>query len=173
MATRSREERRRRVVELREQGVSFREIGRTLGISHELARRDTREAGLTALTVAPNGFAARGGAFWAHATETFELDRHEQELLVQVCRLLDRADALQAVIVAEGPMVTTARGETRAHPAVVEERQVSLALGRLLAQLEIPASGDEPGLRSPRSARAAKAARVRWDLHDARRGGVA
>jgi hypothetical protein len=78
---------------------------------------------------------------------------------------------LQAVIVADGPVIRTGRG-VRPHPALAEERQVSLALGRLLAQLEIPAEqGEEPpGLRSGASARASKAARARWGIRDAREG---
>ena len=132
MATVSPEARRRRVRELREQGMSFREIGRRLGISHELARQDARAAGLTALTAVPGGLGRRGLAFWDHAVAAFELDQHEQELLQQVCRLLDRADALREEVAEHGAVLVTARGDRRPHPAIAEERQVSLAIGRLL-----------------------------------------
>src|SRR4051794_10802227 len=117
MAVLRTEERRRRVVELREQGITYREIGRLLGVSHEQARRDARDAGVAAVTpAAPDALGARGSAFWVHALDAFDLDRHEQELLVQVCRLLDRLDALRAAVEADGTVVTTARG-VRVHPA--------------------------------------------------------
>jgi DNA-binding transcriptional MerR regulator len=163
MATMRPEARRQRVRELREQGMSFREIGRQLGISHELARRDARDAGLTALTPAPGGLGGRGQAFWDHAVATFELDQHEQELLQQVCRLLDRADALQAEVAAHGVVLVSARGDRRPHPAISEERQVSLAIGRLLGQLEIPSEDETSTMATPTQARARKAARSRWD----------
>jgi len=163
------EARRERVKSLREQGLSFREIGRQLGISHEMARRDARDSGLTVLTRVPDGLGERGAAFWAHAVEVFEADRHEQELLVQVCRLLDRADELQSEITGHGVVLTTSRGDRRPNPAVAEERQLSLALGRLLAQLEIPAEDESLAIRSPASARASSAARSRWSTHTPRR----
>jgi hypothetical protein len=156
------EARRERVRALREQGLSYREIGRQLGISHEMARRDARDSGLTALTPVPDGLASRGQAFWDHATSAFELDRHEQELLTQVCRLLDRADALRVDIEQYGVVLVSSRGDRRPNPAVAEERQVSLAVGRLLGQLEIPAE-DDSVLPTPAQARARKAARSRWD----------
>jgi hypothetical protein len=164
------EHRRQRVVELREQGMSFREIGRTLGVSHELARKDAQAAGLTTLTPVPAGLQTRGQAFWAHATSTFGFDQHEQEVLQQVCRLLDRADSLQAVILADGVMTEDRFGQAKPHPAVGEERQVSLALGRLLSQLEIPGEDEEATLPSPWTRRAQKAARTRWAGHEKRSG---
>jgi hypothetical protein len=166
------EVRRQRVAELRRDGLSYRAIGRELGISHELARKDARAAGLTPLTSVPGGLAARGLSFWQHATTAFEMDRHEQELLMQVCRLLDRADALQAEVDALGPMVETSRGDRRPNPAIAEERQCSLALGRLLALLEIPAEDERSSPRSGWSRRAQGAAQVRWGVSDSGSGGV-
>lgn len=156
---------RDRVLSLRAEGCSYREIGRRAGISHEQARKLCRDAGLTALTVVPDGLARRGQAFWDHAVAEFELDQHEQELLVQVCRLLDRADQLKAEVDRFGLMLDSPSGLRRPNPAVAEERQVSLALGRLLGQLEVPAADEDetrPGIRSGFSTRARRAARRRW-----------
>lgn len=172
MAHLSPEARRKRVMALRTDGMTYREIGRQLGISHEQARRDARDSGVTALTAVPK-LGGRGAAFWQHATDAFELDQHEQELLVQACRLLDRADQLQAEIADHGLMVTSARGDRRPNPAVAEERQVSLAIGRLLAQLEIPsADDDKPSIRTGWQARAGKAADKRWDRERQKWGGA-
>ncbi|GAB2820608.1 hypothetical protein GCM10022221_18170 [Actinocorallia aurea] len=110
--------------------------------------------------MAPMG--ERGQAFWDHATGTFDLDRHELELLTQVCRMMDRADALQAEILETGPMVVTSRGDRRPNPAIGEERQISLAVGRLLSQLDIPAEDDSTSLASPAKVRARRAAERRW-----------
>jgi DNA-binding transcriptional MerR regulator len=158
------DERREQVKTLRDQGFSFREIGRQLGISHEQARQDCQAAGLTVLTVRPTGLGKRGKAFWEHATSVLIWDQHETELLTQVCRLLDRADALQAAIAEHGVLVPASRGGLRPNPAIAEERQLSLALGRLLAQLEIPStdSHQDPSLSTPAQGRARRAAKARW-----------
>jgi hypothetical protein len=86
------------------------------------------------------------------------VDRTELELLVEVCRLLDRSDELEMRIAADGIMV-----DGKPHPLMPEQRQVSLAIGRLVAQLGVPADDGGP-LSSPRSARARRAAQTRWDL---------
>jgi hypothetical protein len=167
MAQMTVETRREQVKDLRQQGLSFREIGRQLGISHELARRDARAvAGLTGLTAVPSGLGLRGQAFWDYAAATFEFDRHEQELLTQVCRLLDRADALCADIADHGVVLVTSQGNRKPNPALAEERQVSLTLGRLLAQLELPADDGSAGMVSPTTARARRAAQTRWRAHN-------
>jgi hypothetical protein len=156
--------RRVQAVDLRQQGMTYREIGRVLGISHEQARRYVRDAGVTGVTAVPDGLGARGSAFWSAAVEAYGFDRHELELLTQICRLLDRCDELRVIVARDGVMV-----DGRVHPAVAEERQVSLAAGRLLSQLAIPAD-DEPVGRSPASVRASRAARSRWDRTIAQRG---
>jgi hypothetical protein len=115
-------------------------------------------------------FGPRGAAFWTWAVETFEPERHEAELLRQACRLLDRLDALQAAVVEHGTMMHGERGGLKPNPAIGEERQVSLALGRLLAQLDIPDEDGDAGIVSPTSARASKAARSRWNTVQARTG---
>jgi hypothetical protein len=128
------------------------------------------EADFEAELLTVPGLGDRGNAFHAWAVSAFDFEVHEHELLLQVCRLLDRLDELEADIAERGPMVDTRFGERRPNPAVAEERQLSLALGRLLAQLDIPGpDGGEP-LMSPASARASKAARSRWDAVAARTG---
>lgn len=104
---------------------------------------------------------ARGRSFYLDVTTEFEMDRAERELLAQVCRLLDRLDELRAAIAADGLMVESSRGAS-VNPAVGEERQCSLALGRLLAQLQVPAAGESTAIASPTTVRARTAARARW-----------
>ncbi len=157
--------RRERAAELRRGGLTVRQIAGQLGVSTTTVSRDLRAAKVPTVTGAP-GLGERGAAFWGYVATTFDMDAGEREMLTQVCRLLDRANQLAAEVAAHGVIVTSARGEPRPHPAIAEERQVSLALGRLLSQLEIPDSDDDggsPGLRSASSVRASRAARSRWD----------
>ena len=90
------------------------------------------------LTSVPEGLGGRGQSFYDLARSTWELDRPETELLNQICRLLDRADELRTEIARRGILVTTSQGNVKTNPACGEERQVSLTLGRLLAQLALP-----------------------------------
>ncbi len=69
--------------------------------------------------------------------EKYELEEHEAVLLREAVRLTDLLDELHAEVERDGAVVT-ARGELRAHPAVVEGRQCRLALARILAVLRLP-----------------------------------
>jgi len=105
---------------------------------------------------APRGLGTRGRRFWRWAVREFDIGRAERELLAEVCRVLDTVDALQGQIAEDGDVVGG-----KPHPAHVELRQQRLALGRLLAQLDIP----DEAIDSPTTTRARKAARSRWDGH--------
>ena len=110
---------------------------------------------------APSGLAHRGGSFWRRRMAEFDFGDGEIELLVEICRALDEAEALHRVVVEQGSTVAGSRGQITAHPCLSELRQTRLMLGRLLSQLALP---DEDGdsLTSPLSARGRKAARTRW-----------
>jgi len=99
----------------------------------------------------------------------------EVELLVEACRMLDQAEALQEILDCDGLQVLGSAGQPRVHPAVAELRSSRLALGRLLAQLALP-DPEEETLPSPLQARARKAAHARWDrtarLREMRRRGA-
>jgi hypothetical protein len=120
---------------------------------------------------APAALRARGKRFWTAVTGRWELSLVEIELLVEVCRHLDECEALQLAIRRDGATTKGSNGQVRAHPALAELRGARVVLGRLLAQLRLPDDlGDE--LPSPRTARARRAAQVRWLHHErgARRG---
>jgi hypothetical protein len=111
---------------------------------------------------APAGLGPRGRGFWRDVLNTYALDLAETQLLTETCRLLDQCEQLQAVLDRDGLTVTGSTGQQRIHPAVGELRACRTALGRLLAQLDLPdPEGDT--LASPTSARARKAAQSRWD----------
>lgn len=117
---------------------------------------------------AEHGLDGRGLALWRKVVADYELEPAELVVLGQACRLLTVVDQLDAAVDRAGPVSV----EGRPHPALVEARQARLALGRLLAQLDL--DDDTAELVSPTTARARKAAAARWghrdDLEARRRG---
>jgi len=112
----------------------------------------------------PAGLAARGSAFWATVTGSYELAVAELELLTEICRAMDDCEALHQVVAVDGRTVAGSRGQPRAHPALGELRATRIMLGRLLAQLQLP-DVDGESLPSPVQARGRRAARERWGDH--------
>jgi hypothetical protein len=84
-------------------------------------------------TRAPAGLKAAGRRLWRDVHEHLELDRHEDELLLQACRVADRLDALDSILTAEGMM-----RDGKPHPALVESRQQQVTFARLIATLRLP-----------------------------------
>lgn len=82
---------------------------------------------------------AAGRALWTDVLERYELEQHESRLLLEMARTADQLDLLQAIVDKEG-VLDPATG--RAHPALVEGRQLKIAFARLSAALRLPA-GDE------------------------------
>lgn len=85
----------------------------------------------------PDGTGPNGLALWRDVLSKFDLDEHETALLRECVRTVDQLDILAASVNADGAMV-----DGRIHPALVESRQLRIALARLVAALRLPA-GDE------------------------------
>lgn len=83
-------------------------------------------------------FGSAGSALYASVVEEFELAEHERRQLVEACRCADDLEALAAVVAADGHMK-----DGRVHPALVESRQLRLALARLLASLRVPDENEQ------------------------------
>jgi P27 family predicted phage terminase small subunit len=115
----------------------------------------------TAPPAAPKGLGRRGRRFWRTVQAAYVLDPAETEVLVEVCRLLDRSEQLQELLDRDGLEVTGSTGQTRVHPALGQQRALQALLAKLLAQLDLP-DDDGAGLASPTTARARTAARSRW-----------
>jgi hypothetical protein len=81
-----------------------------------------------------------------------ELDRREEALLAAAARQADEIAALDADIAERGHVV-----DGCLNPSVREARQGRVALGRLLAGIDLPAAASTTVLR------AEKAARARWN----------
>lgn len=84
-----------------------------------------------------------GAALWASVMDAYELEPHEERLLLQIARAADTLDELAAIVAREGHMIAARNGELRAHPALVESRQLAIAYARLVAALRIPLGDDE------------------------------
>jgi len=96
----------------------------------------------------PKGLSTAGKRLWRAVLGEFELDEHERLVLIEACRTSDRLDALSAAADGEPLVVLNARGDRTASPYLVEARQQSITLIRLLASLRLP-SGDEADMTRP------------------------
>jgi hypothetical protein len=85
----------------------------------------------------PKGTGPGGARLWRAVVGEYELGVHEEVLLVELTRVVDRLDALNAAIVKDGALIGA-----RPHPALVEARQLEVVLAKLVAVLRMPA-GDE------------------------------
>ena len=92
-----------------------------------------------AVPKAPPGLKTAGQRLWEDVQAHYQLEVHEEQLLLQMARTADDLDALQAIVDREG-VLDPATG--RAHPALTESRQLRIAYARLSASLRLP-SGDE------------------------------
>lgn len=112
----------------------------------------------------PSGLGTRGRKFWRDTVRLYDFDTAEQQLLVEVCRTLDRLDALEAVVAQDGPTITGSMGQTIVHPAIGEARQQRVVLARLVAALELPTEDGPTSTLSMTNAsdKARHAAQARW-----------
>lgn len=100
----------------------------------------------------PSGTSASGRRLWTDVLDKYELEEHELALLREMTRTVDLLDALAARVAEDGLMVPGPGLMPRVHPAIVESRQLRIALARLSASLRLPAGeeGDQPKhLRRP------------------------
>jgi hypothetical protein len=94
---------------------------------------------------APKGLNPAGRRLWRAILSDFDLDEHELAVLVVACRAVDRLEDVAAAL-ADAPLTTkNARGDLVAHPLLVEQRQQSITLTRLLASLRLPTGETEDG----------------------------
>lgn len=105
--------------------------------------------------------ATRGERYFRSVSEQYDLSDSELELLEACKRILDEIDELQKSVDLHGVTIQGSTGQTRVHPALSELRQHRLALGRLLAQLQLP-NEDGEKLASPAQAKSRQANQVRW-----------
>jgi hypothetical protein len=86
----------------------------------------------------PKGTGPSGRALWRDVLSKYELEQHETALLIEACRTVDQLDALHEIATREGLIVQGPHG-SKPNPALVEARQLRIALARLTASLRLPA----------------------------------
>lgn len=111
----------------------------------------------------PPGLGRSGRALWRDVNAEFGLSPHESAILVQVCRVVDRLDAIEAELAGEPLTVKGSTGQPRAHPLLAEQRMQCRVLESLSRALSIPLPGEDVGRR--RSPTAREAALQRWSGH--------
>jgi len=110
-----------------------------------------------------------GKSLWrsilADLPEHLELDARELATLATACAQADTNAALERTLKRDGLTVAGARGQPRLNAAVGELRQGRLALGRLLAAVDL---GTGQGFsETPASRRGKRAAEARWRPREA------
>ena len=102
-------------------------------------------------------------AILAEMTEAgVQPDAKEHALLATARQLVDRLDALEAIIAKDGEMLTGTSGVLRVHPAVPEHRQLAVSLPKVLSGIVI---GDSTS-GSQKNPVKVRAAQVRWSKRD-------
>lgn len=93
----------------------------------------------------PKGTGKAGTDLWNGLLAEWEFDVHEMALLTEAARTADALAELQTAVDKDGAIVQDRFGSDRAHPALVEARQLRVTFARLLAALRVPdgAEGDE------------------------------
>lgn len=105
---------------------------------------------------APRGSGTEGRKLWRSILQEYDLAEHEVALLVRACRVADTCAALQEVVDRDGPLTTTRLGEVKASAAVVELRQQSIVLARLIVALRVPLGDQEDGSQARLQRRGAR-----------------
>lgn len=93
----------------------------------------------------PKGLAKAGRALWREATKQYVFDPAEAAVLLQMCRISDHLEALEAHLAAESSdfsshsaLVKGSRGQPVVNPVLQEIRLQSLALAKLAVALDLP-----------------------------------
>jgi hypothetical protein len=92
---------------------------------------------------APKGTKASGKRLWRSILTEYELEEHELALLREMVRTVDQLDALQTITERDGLLVASQGLGRKVHPAMVEARQLRIALARLAAAARLPAGDEE------------------------------
>jgi hypothetical protein len=103
---------------------------------------------VNATPTAPKRLAASGRRLWQSVVGEYDLDVHEELVLLQACRCADRLDRLDEAAASSSVTVVNHRGDQVPHPALTESRQQSIVLARLIAALRMP-TGDVEDLSRP------------------------
>ena len=88
-------------------------------------------------TSKPRGLTGPGAKLWAAVTSEYELAADDLAVLEEACRTRSLLADLRARAAEDGLITPSSQGD-RVNPAIVEARQQSLLLSKLLAALKLP-----------------------------------
>ena len=97
---------------------------------------------------------------WRQVHEQYELDPVEATLLTELCRTVDRIDAIEAELADQPLMVEGSTGQPRVHPLLAASREHQKLADRLAASPGVSMPGAAGGGKP--SGHQRKAARKRW-----------
>lgn len=123
----------------------------------------------------PAGLGTAGRALWSRLTadpapgERIIFSAAELVTLEMAARSADLVADLEALLGADGLVVTGSKGQPKLSGAVAELRLQRAALARLVGQLAIPEDGEDEGML-PAQRKAQRAAQARWQRQARRRG---
>lgn len=101
----------------------------------------------------PAGLGDSGERLWHSITDAYELDVHEELILLSACRTADLLDRLAEQAAREELTTVNHRGDTVANACLQEHRSQAQQLARQLAALRLPDDqGGRPQRRSVRGA---------------------
>ena len=109
---------------------------------------------------APSGLGKAGRALWRDLMAEYGLNPVEAAILVQVCRCVDRLEAIEAELAGMPLVVAGSTGQPRCNPLLAEQRAQARVLESRCRALAIPLPGEDVGRRRSPSAR--EAAVQRW-----------
>jgi hypothetical protein len=109
---------------------------------------------------------ARGRELWDELQTVYQFDKHEENMLAEVCRVLDVIEALIESIASHGVMVEGSQGQPVLNSAVSELRQQQTNFARMLPLLNL-GEADSARVLSLTESRAKRAANARWAQRDA------
>ena len=107
-------------------------------------------------------YGKEGTALYSAVSEAFELNADELKLLGMACRSADDLQTLEAALVGAPVMVPGSTGQERVNPLFAEIRATRALIGTLLARLRLPDEDAAKAKSEFNTARARKAAGVRW-----------
>jgi hypothetical protein len=86
----------------------------------------------------PPGLGTSGRRVWREILAIYDFDAQELLVLSEICRTVDRLDALNAAVTELGVVDESSAQGMRANPLLVEERQQKALLVKLITALGLP-----------------------------------
>lgn len=88
----------------------------------------------------PKGLGSEGRRLWRSVSDAFELEVHEEQLLLEAART---ADVISRLVVAVGDELVDDKGRIR--PELVELRAQRILFARLVSAMRVPIGTEETG----------------------------